>query len=107
MKDEDKLGGDLKKIEDPIIGKGDFLDAEALATPPLTVEEVKCSTALPAAAPTASDKLFKQQQQESFGLQSGTSEETAIVLLGDSDDEIDVSIDGNSADVEIMVCAFC
>uniref|UniRef100_A0A5K3ETY3 DUF953 domain-containing protein n=3 Tax=Mesocestoides corti TaxID=53468 RepID=A0A5K3ETY3_MESCO len=47
---------------------------------------------------TASEKLFKQKQHTE--LQSGDSEETAIVLLGDSDDDIELPID--DAAIEIM-----
>lgn len=48
---------------------------------------------------TASAKLFKQKQLQA--LQTGDTEETAIVLLGDSDDDIDLSI--NDATIGIMV----
>ncbi|VDM16237.1 unnamed protein product [Hydatigera taeniaeformis] len=48
-------------------------------------------------ASTASEKLFKQKQLQA--LQTGDTEETAIVLLGDSDDDIELPI--NDADLEI------
>lgn len=48
---------------------------------------------------TASEKLFKQKQFQA--LQTGDTEETAIVLLGDSDDDIELPI--NDAELEITV----
>ena len=53
-------------------------------------------------ASTASEKLFKQKQLQT--LQTGDTEETAIVLLGDSDDDIDLSISDTA--IGIMVSFF-
>ncbi|VDK42263.1 unnamed protein product [Taenia asiatica] len=74
-----KLGEDVKPCEKPV---NDTL------TPRTNVSQT---------ASTASEKLFKQRHFQA--LQTGDTEETAIVLFGDSDDDIELPI--NNAELEI------
>ncbi|CDS42546.1 helicase arip4 [Echinococcus multilocularis] len=74
-----KLGKDMKLYDKPVFDK------------------LIPKTSASQTASTASEKLFKQKQLQA--LQTGDTEETAIVLLGDSDDEIELPI--NDAEIKI------
>ncbi len=104
----------VTKPSPPVVCKP---EGEAMATAPIisaaSTKPEPPSTGTPtttAAAPTASEKLFKQQHQlasaQVLGLQSGDSEETAIVLLEDSDDELELPMDDAAIEIVVSVAVF-